>query len=74
MTLAKLHSGLSNLHKPRDKVGDVINCDLLSRTNSCVSFNFIPCVDLELQLEEDGYDRRYIIERQAEGLGSRVDN
>ena len=65
MTLAKLHSGLSNLHGSRDKVDDVINCDLLSRANACVSFNFIPYVDLELLLEEDGCDRRYITERQA---------
>ena len=65
MTLTKLYSGLSNLHESRDKFDDVINCDLLSRANACVSFNFIPYVDLELQLEEDGYDRRYITERQA---------
>ena len=54
MRLAKLHSGLSNLHKSRDKVDYVINCDLLSKVNACVSFNFIPYEDLELQLEEDG--------------------
>ena len=58
VTLAKLHSGLSSLHESRDKVDDVINCDFLSRVNACVSFNFISYVDLELQLEEDGYDRR----------------
>ena len=54
MTLANLHSGLSNLHKSRDKVDYVINCDLLSKANACVSFNFIPYEGLELQLEEDG--------------------
>ena len=65
MTLAKLHSGLSNLHESRDKADDVITCHLLSRAHACVSFNLIPYVDLELQLEEDGYGRRYITERQA---------
>ena len=65
LTLAKLHSGLSNSHESRDKVDDVINCDLLSRANAGVSFNFIPHVELELQWEEEGYNRRYITERQA---------
>ena len=65
LRLARLHSGLSNLHKSRDKVDDVINWNLLSRANACVSFNFIPYVDLELQWEGDGYDRRYITEKQA---------
>ena len=61
--LAKLHSRLSNLHGSRDKVDDVINGDILSRANAGVSFNFIPYVELELQWEEEGYNRRYISER-----------
>ena len=63
MTLAILYSGLSDLQESGDKVDDVITCHLLSRAHACVSFNFIPYVDLELQLEEDGYGRRYITER-----------
>ena len=65
LTLAKLHSGLSNFYRLRGKFDDVINFDLLSRANAGVSFNFIPYVDLELQWEEEGYNRRYITERQA---------
>ena len=65
LTLAKLHSGLSNLHESSDNIDDVINCDLLSRANAGASFNFIPYVDLELQWEEEGYNRRYITEKQA---------
>ena len=73
LTLAKLHSGLSNLHGSRDKVHDVINDDLLSRANICVSFNFIPYVEFELQWEEEGYNRRHKL-RGKLSEGSRTDN
>ena len=65
LTLAKLHSGLSNSHESRDKVDDVINCDLLSRANAGVSFNFIPYVELELKWEKERYNMRHITERQT---------
>ena len=65
LALAKLHSGLSNFLESRDDVDDVINCDLLSRANAGVSFNFIPYVELELQWEEEGYNMRHITEMQA---------
>ena len=65
LKLAKLHSGLSNLYGSRDKVDDVTNCGLLSRANTVVSFNFIPYVEVELQWEEEGYNRTYITERQV---------
>ena len=58
LTLAKLHFGLSNLHESRDKFDDVINCDLLSRANAGAGFNFIPYVEIELQWEEEGYNRK----------------
>ena len=57
LKLAKLHSGLSNLHWSRDKFDDFINGDLLSMANAGLSFNFIPYVELELQWEEEGYNR-----------------
>ena len=40
-----------------------MNYDILSRANAGASFNFIPYADLELQLEEEGYNKRYITER-----------
>ena len=54
-----------NLHKSRDKVDDVINCDLLSKDNAGVSSSFIPYVDFELQWEKEGYNKKYVTERQA---------
>ena len=65
LTLAKLHSGQLNLHESCDKVNDVVICDFLSRANAGVSFNLTPYVEIELQWEEEWYNRRYITERQA---------
>ena len=62
MDVAKLHFGLSNLKESRDKVPDLNNCDLFSKANVGETFNFIPCVELKLQWEEEGYNRRYITE------------
>ena len=44
LTLGKLQSGMSNLHRSRDKVDGVIDGDLLSRANAGVSFSFVPYI------------------------------
>ena len=58
LTLAKLHFGLSNLHDSSDKSDDVIDCALLSRDNAGGGFNFKPYVEIELQWEEEGYNKK----------------
>ena len=61
LTLAKLHSGLSKLHGSHGKVDDVINGDFLPRVRTQV----LQYVELELQWEEEEYNRSYITERET---------